>query len=205
MAWKRSRVRVPVSPPIKQRIVVLSDVTEFSVIFCVDDDTAQAVESMRTQLPKTPFRDDPPHVTLLRSVTTPELLSDEEAVSFMNPFLDKPNFSMDIAFEKVIDLGSPKYGTTTVLAYNPDPKLIAYRKKLIDTLQSHSCIIPDDVVNQYTPHMTLVLGKTISDEMKQKATELFSNLPATYFSHWKLLRYDESDNTKVRVLNGGSL
>jgi len=178
--------------------------TDFSIILCVDEVTAGVVEGFRKNLPKTPFRDDPPHVTLIRVVSIPKAMSDEELVIFMRP---KLNFQvpLHVCFEKVTDHPSEKYGTTTVLEYKVASELIEFRKSLIKALQSESCTIPKAVAEIYRPHMTLILGKTLDSDSKKEATEIFTRNSDVHFTQWKLLRYDENDKTKVTVLDGGSL
>ena len=186
------------------RIEYMKPATEFSIILCVDETTAEIVVDFRELLPKTPFRDDPPHVTLIRVVSLPESMSDDELLSFMRP---KLNFQvpLKISFKKVADHPSEKYGTTTVLEYKVAPELIEFRKSLIKTLRSEFCIIPKEVADDYSPHMTLILGKTLDSNSKKEAAEIFSKTSGVYFTQWKLLRYEENDKTKVKVVEGDRL
>ena len=92
-----------------------------------------------------------------------------------------------------------------MLEYQLNPNLIRFRNNIIESLRSHSCTIPNEVAENYSPHMTLVLGKTLDNESKQKASDIFAKNSGVHFTHWKLLRYDETDNTKVKILDGARL
>src|SRR5262245_8857881 len=94
-----------------------SDMTsEFSICLLLDRKTAQSVESIRQTLPVSPYRDDTPHVTLLRAIKSPSRMSDTDLLKDMEKLLGlSKNLPLSATVIKPANRFSPLFKTSSLV------------------------------------------------------------------------------------------
>src|SRR5579871_705532 len=108
------------------------DANEFSVVLIVDEVTTEKIQGIRRELPPSPVREDPPHVTLLRGISSSDYKTDDyllEAIApRLEPFLrTKPSAVLGILHT----IGSQLYGDTSAFEVAMPEVISQYRQGLI--------------------------------------------------------------------------
>lgn len=176
--------------------MINNDVTnEFSINLLTDTDTSAYILRIRETLPSSPYRDDPPHCTLLRGVTTPRTMSDDELRSFVAPLLMHDTCSLDMQLDEVAEKSNQFYQPTTLLVLMSTPEILAYRTKIADALQEKGCIIEPQERSHYLPHVSIRLGVTVDQQQKSAINAHYANTPIS-FSRYAIFRLKLVGNTR---------
>lgn len=61
---------------------------EFSICLKLTDEATKAINAIRQTLPPSPYRDDTPHLTLLRTIRAPLPMNDKELLDDMAQLLE---------------------------------------------------------------------------------------------------------------------
>ncbi len=169
--------------------------SEFSICLTLDHEARQAVETIRQTLPASPYRDDTPHLTLLRTIKTPTPMSNVDLVQDMErllglskelPFtatVHKPANSLDPLF---------RWFSSQVLI-NASPEIKSYRKRMLGTLQANNYSV--GLVSRLTffPHISVRLGVPYTEAAKALAKRSFSPETKLTFNGWIILRDIKKD------------
>lgn len=162
---------------------------EFSICLLPDIQTTERVTSLRRELPPSPYRDDLPHLTLLRGITSDLPLSDETLLADMDAQLDLPSALPLAATVQAVENKSNRfYSDSSLLLLDPSAALLACRRQIVRRLTSTAgyAVEPAEQTS-FTPYVTVRLGVPLYGDMLQKTEELFLRRSIT-FNSWLLVR-----------------
>lgn len=176
----------------------LIDTNEFGVALLTDEITAAKVTKIRRQLPPSPIRVDPPHMTLLRGVSSSNEKTDAELLSDIEPLV-KPLVSSNtsVTISRLLNLDSQLYGSTGVIELKVPQEILEVRQNLISSLISKGYIVEQKEKEKFQPHLTLVLSIPLPDS--DDLLKIISILDGITFSSWAIFR------TRLRKPDGTRL
>ena len=169
--------------------------SKFSICLLLDRTSAQAVDTIRQTLPASPYRDDTPHVTLLRTIKTPSPMSDKDLLDDMERILGlskrlpltttvrRPATSLDPVF---------RWFSSQVLL-SVSPEIQSCRKHMLLTLRANNYSV--GLVSRLTffPHISVRLGVPYTEKARGIAAQSFSPGTNLTFSKWIILRDIKKD------------
>ena len=170
---------------------------EFSICLLPADDVANDIQALRQDLPASPYRDDIPHITLLRGITSNADMSDEELAQDVESVLSiSERLPLGATVQSIANKSNQFYTDTGVVLMKALPELLAFRQKVADLLAQHGYSIESQELHTYIPHITIRLGVPLEGAMLQQAEALFSGR-AIAFSHWVLFRLVMEDGERM--------
>ncbi len=173
---------------------------EFSIVLLTDDNTYSKVEYIRKQLPPSPVRVDPPHMTLLRGISSPESVSNGALITEMRPLvLPFLSYTGSIYVKRLITRDSHIYGPTAIIELEVPKKLIEARDVLVQTLLAKGYSIETLEQNSYSPHITLTLSVPLPDG--RNFEDIIPNGHPVNFSGFALFRLKLRQNDGTRLVN----
>jgi 2'-5' RNA ligase len=166
---------------------------EFSICLLPTDDVTADIEALRAKLPESPYRDDTPHITLLRGVSSGTDMSDEALVDDVGTALSLSNRLPLLGTVKLVDNKSNQFYTDTgVVILESSKELLNFRKDAVNRLLEHGYTVEAQELNTYTPHITVRLGVPLLDKFMDETRTMFDNRTIT-FSRWLLFRLVRSE------------
>ncbi len=169
--------------------------SEFSICLTLDHKATQDVGTIRQALPPSPYRDDPPHVTLLRTIKTPVPMSDTDLWQDMERLLTlSKNLPLTATVHKPANSLDPlfRWCSSRVLLH-ASPEIKSYRKHILRTLQANNYSV--GIVSRLTffPHISVRLGVSYTKKAKTMAERSFSPETKLIFNEWIILRDIKKD------------
>jgi len=138
-------------------------------------------------LPASPYRDDWPHLTLLRGITAPEQVTDQALLAQMTRVVNLKEFSLTGSVAIIANKHNEFYSDTGVLLFAPSEELLAYRNRCISALQQRGFRVDPHELVDYSPHLTIRLGVPLTGDLLARAEKDFLG-QTVKFSGWMLLR-----------------
>ena len=146
---------------------------EFSICLLAESETTAEIESIRGELPTSPYRDDPPHITLLRGVTSSALVSDSALAKSVGALLTMQPDIIGGEVKAVEDKSNHLYSSTTALTFTLSGDILNYRKTLISQLKANNFKVEPQEVATFIPHLTIRLGVALDDAERTRAEACF--------------------------------
>jgi 2'-5' RNA ligase len=141
-----------------------TDTNEFSVILLLDTLSTEKINQIRELVPPSPVRVDPPHVTLLRGISSASYNEDHKLISLIQSFLKTCNLSeMQAQLSLIHNHESKLYGISSAIELETNTELEAARPKLISLLQREGfsfAISPHELQN-FRAHITIALSSAL--------------------------------------------
>ncbi len=169
--------------------------SEFSICITLDHKATQAVEAIRRILPASPYRDDTPHITLLRTIKTPSPMSDADLLEDMERLLRlSKNLPLTATVRRPANSLDPlfRWFSSQVLL-RASPEIKSYRKHILRTLQANNYSV--GIVSRLTffPHISVRLGVPYTKKARTLAEQSFSPGTKLTFNGWIILRDVKKD------------
>jgi hypothetical protein len=168
--------------------------SEFSICLTLDHEATQAVDAIRQTLSASPYRDDTPHVTLLRTIKTPVPMSDMELLQDMERLLElskKPPLAAMV--DKLANRFSPLFRMSSLVILHASPELEAYRKSMLRILKANNYSVGLVERLAYFPHISVRLGVPYTEEARALTKQSFPPKNTLTFSKWIILRDVKKD------------
>lgn len=161
---------------------------EFSICLLPTDDVTEDVQALREALPASPYRDDIPHITLLRGITSATELSDTELAEDIERMLSITDaLPLTGQCRAVVNASNQFYSSSSAVLLDASPELLAYRQKVANQLTAHGYDIEAQELATYTPHVAIRLGVPLEGDLMHQAEQLFVNRVFS-FNRWLLFR-----------------
>lgn len=169
--------------------------SEFSICLTLDRKATEAVEAIRQTLPASPYRDDTPHITLLRTIKTPTPMSDTELLQDTERLLGlSKDLPLTIKVRKPANSFDPLFRWfSSQILLRTSPEIKAYRKRILQILQANNYSV--GIVSRLTffPHISVRLGVPYTKKAKAMAERSFSPEATLTFNRWIILRDIKKD------------
>lgn len=170
---------------------------EFSICLLPTDDVIRDVQTLRQDLPASPYRDDIPHATLLRGITSNSDMSDEALAHDIDSILSiTDSLPLAVEAESVANGGNQFYSLSGGILLRTSPELLAFRQAAAHKLEQHGYTVETQELNSFIPHITIRLGVPLEGDMLQRAQELFNGRAIT-FSQWLLFRLVKENGKRI--------
>lgn len=170
---------------------------EFSICLLPADDVTNNIQALRQDLPPSPYRDDTPHITLLRGITSSRDMSDEELVRDVESVLAfSKHLPLSARVGSIANKSNQFYTATGVALTDASPELLAFRRQAVNDLIQHGYSVEAQELRTYTPHVTVRLGVPLEGTMLQRAEALFNGRTIT-FGSWVLFRLILVDDKRM--------
>jgi len=180
--------------------------SEFSICLTLDPKTTQAVEAIRQTLPPSPYRDDTPHVTLLRTIKCPFRMSDTDLLQDVERLLElSKNLPLTTTVHKPANIFSPLFKVSSQVQLNASPEMKSYRKHIMKTLKANKYSIGLFEHLAFLPHISVRLGVPYTKQARLMTEQSFVPETKITFSKWIILRNIEKDGkylVKEIAMNG---
>jgi hypothetical protein len=168
--------------------------SEFSICLALDPKTTQAVNAIRETLPASPYRDDTPHVTLLRTIKCPSQMSDADLLQDMEKLLGiSKNLPLTATVHKPANMFSPLFRTSSQVRLHASPEMKSYRKHIMRTLKANNYSIGAFERLAFLPHISVRLGIAYTKHAKAMTKHSFSPKTKLTFNKWIILRAIKKD------------
>ena len=179
----------------KTRIDETGLTSEFSICLTLGHEAAQAVETVRQTLPASPYRNDTPHLTLVRTIKTQTPMSDAELAQDMERLLGlSKELPLTVTVRKLANSFDPlfRWFSSQVLL-RASPEIKSYRKRMLRTLQANNYSV--GIVSRLTffPHISVRLGVPYTGKAKAIAEQSFVPGTKLTFNGWIILRDIKKD------------
>ena len=167
---------------------------EFSICLLANSETTADIESMRRELPTSPHRDDPPHITLLRGVTSSAFVSDAAIAKSMGALLTMQPDSIGGNVKGVEDKSNHLYSSTTALTLTLSDVILNYRKALINNLKANNYKVESQELATFIPHLTIRLGVALDETERKRAEAHFlgKQIKFTRYALFRLVQHNGS-------------
>lgn len=170
---------------------------EFSICLVPTDDITNDIETLRQALPASPYRDDIPHITLLRGITSGTDMTDEALVRDVDSILAfSRHLPLGGSVRSIANKSNQFYTDTGVLLLDTSPELLAFRQRASNDLTLHGYRVEAQELGAYTPHVTVRLGVPLAGAILQRAERTFIGR-TTAFSRWLLFRLVVADGKRL--------
>jgi hypothetical protein len=167
--------------------------SEFAICFLLDRKSTQAVEAIRRTLPASPYRDDTPHVTLLRT-RSPALMSDSDLLRDMERLLElSGNLPLTAVVHKPANRFSPLFRVSSLVLLHASPQMRSYRKRVMRTLKANNYSIGWFERLLSLPHISIRLGVPYTKQAEAMTEHNFKPGAQLTFSTWVILRDIKKD------------
>lgn len=178
---------------------IQNDTNEFSVILLLDPISTKKVNRIRQLVPPSPIRVDPPHVTLLRGISSSAYISDQELKVFIQQFIHPSHFSEMQAHVKLIhNHQSHLYGVSSTIELDANQALKSARAALITMLQQNNFTISPPEIQHYRAHTTIALSSALNPS--QDFSPILSSGDTINFSGIALLRLQSAPKHSPRQM-----
>jgi hypothetical protein len=168
--------------------------SEFSICLTLDNKTTQAVGAIRQTLPASPYRDDTPHLTLLRTIKTPSPMSDTDLLQDMERLLGlSKNLPLTATVHKPATRFSPLFRFSSLVLLHASPEMKSYRKAIAKILQANNYSIGVFERLAFLPHISIRLGVPYTKKAKAMTERSFSPETKLTFKSWIVLRDIKKD------------
>lgn len=161
---------------------------EFSICLLPTDDVIKDIETLRATLPDSPYRDDIPHITLLRGISSNTDISDEALADDIGSTLSLSSRLPLMCTVKSIDNKSSQlYTSTGAVVLESSLDLLELRKDAVQRLMERGYTVEPQELDIYTPHVTVRLGVPLQDKAMTETKMMFNNRTVS-FSGWLMFR-----------------
>jgi 2'-5' RNA ligase len=161
---------------------------EFSLCLLPTDEVTADVSALRAQLPPSPYRDDVPHITLIRGISAAANMSDETLITDVGATLSlSDRLPLRGTVQRIANKSNQFYRETGGIILESSAELLAFRKDAADRLMARGYIVEAQELNTYTPHITIRLGVPLQGELLDQANTLFHGRTIS-FGSWVLFR-----------------
>lgn len=168
--------------------------SEFSICLTLDHKAAQAVDAIRRTLPASPYRDDTPHVTLLRTIKTPSLVGDSDLLQDMERLLGlSKTLPLTATVHALANRFSPLFRISCLVILHISPEMKSYRKNVIKILQANNYSIGLFERLAFLPHISIRLGVPYTEKARAMTEQSFSPETKLTFNSWIVLRDIKKD------------
>jgi len=168
--------------------------SEFSICLALDSKTTQAVNAIRQVLPASPYRDDTPHVTLLRAIKCPSQMSDADLLQGMERLLEiSKNLPLTAAVHKPANRFSPLFRFSSLVLLHASPEMKAYRKQVMKTMKANNYSVSLFERLAFLPHISIRLGVPYTEHAKAMTERSFTPRSKVAFNKWIILRDIKQD------------
>jgi len=169
---------------------------EFSICLIPDDQVIEQIKALRHKLPPSPYRDDTPHITLLRGITSSEDLPDKELLNSITQVAQlERTLPLDVRVKTVTNMSNQFYSESGLLILESPRELLTLRSAVINSLSKLGYEIEKNEVDSYSPHMTVRLGVKLEGSVLDQAINLFQE-KSIQFSKWSLFRLIVKDGSR---------
>lgn len=178
-----------------------SDLTsEFSICLKLDDEATKAVDIIRKTLPLSPYRDDTPHLTLVRTIRTPSPMSDRDLLEDVERLLELSKYlPLTATVRKSANSFDPLFRWfSSQLIIDTPPEIESYRKHVLRTLKASNYSFGLVPRLTFFPHISVRLGIPYTEEARAMAERSFAPGTKLTFNKWIILR-DIKKNGKYLV------
>ena len=177
---------------------------EFSICLLPTADVTEDIEALRATLPESPYRDDVPHITLLRGIASDTDMSDkalaDDIASTLSLSSQLPLTCTVKAFE---NRSNQFYSSTGAAVLESSLELFELRKDAVQRLMERGYTVEAQELSTYTPHITIRLGVPLQGKAMAEAMIAFGNRTIS-FSGWLLFRLVVQDDKRLmRVVYSG--
>lgn len=178
------------------------ETTEFSICLLADDATAGGIQELRDTLPPSPYRDDTPHITLLRGISASAILEDDQLLGDVDAKLHLcERLPLTATVTEIANKSNQFYTATGLLLLEASPELVDLRRNAATQLQTAGYSIEVQELAQYMPHVTVRLGIPLEVNELQHAQRLFPVGHEISFGSWALFRLvKEGDRRQMREI-----
>lgn len=163
--------------------------SEFSICLTLGPTATRAIESIRKTLPASPYRDDTPHVTLLRTIKSPSPMNDKDLLRNIEELLElSKNLPLTARVRKPANMFSPLFRVSSLLLLRASPEMKAYRNHVIKTLRANNYSISWFERLVFLPHISIRLGVPHTKHTNAMVKRRFSPNAKLTFTTWIILR-----------------
>jgi hypothetical protein len=174
--------------------------SEFSICLKLDDEATKAVDAIRKALPPSPYRDDTPHLTLVRTIKTPSPMSDNDLLEDMERLLElSKGLPISATVRKPANSFDPLFRWfSSQLIIDTSLEIASYRKHILRTLHASNYSV--GIVSRLTffPHISVRLGIPYTEEARAIAEGSFAPGTKLTFNKWTIMR-DIKKNGKYLI------
>lgn len=153
----------------------------------LDKTDAKKINHMRSLLPASPVRVDPPHLTLLRGISSKTFVPDKELAKEVGSILQGilPG-DMSAVVSDVRTADSRIYGKTSSVVFEASDKLLRLRGVVIQELSARGYLVEEHEIKEYHPHATITLSVPLPKE--KDFSEFIKSGSVVGFSGFALLK-----------------
>jgi hypothetical protein len=167
--------------------------SEFALCLTLDRKTTQVVGTIRQILPASPYRDDTPHVTLLRAIKSRAPMNDTDSLQNMEKLLGlSKNLPLTATVHKPADRFSPLFRFSSLILLHASPKMKAYRKNIVSILKANGYSVSLERLF-FLPHISICLGVPYTTKAKAMTVQSFGSGAKLTFNRWIILRDIKKD------------
>lgn len=168
--------------------------SEFSICLTLDPKATQAVHTIRQTLPASPYRDDTPHVTLLRTIKCPTQMNDTDLLQAMDQLLEpSKNLPLTATVYKPANIFSPLFRVSSQVQLSASPEMKSYRKHIMKTLKANGYSLGLFERFAFLPHVSIRLGVPYTKQAKLMTEQNFAPGAILTFNTWIILRDIKKD------------
>lgn len=163
--------------------------SEFAICLTLDRKNRQAVNAIRQSLPASPYRDDTPHITLLRAIKSPSETSDSDLLQDIERLLKlSENLPLTAIVYKPANRFSPMFRwTSSLVLLRASPEMKAYRKNVIKILKANNYSVGLERL-VFLLHISIRLGIPYTGKAKAITEQSFGPGTKLTFNKWLILR-----------------
>jgi 2'-5' RNA ligase len=171
---------------------------EFSICLLPDQATQDDVEAIRQTLPPSPYRDDTPHLTLLRTIKCPSLVEDDALLQQVDSLLELSNsLPLEATTVGALNAFSPIYKMSSGILLETSDKMTAYRASCIARFKANGFTLSPTQSLQFRPHITIRLGAPMPQQVQTRASESFPVGRTIAFGAWVVFRVVYQDGKRM--------
>jgi hypothetical protein len=168
--------------------------SKFSICFPLDHKATRAVGAIRQTLPASPYRDDTPHVTLLRAIKSSSQMDDIDLLRDMERLLElSKNLPLTAAVHKSANRFSPLFCFSSLVLLHASPEMKSYRKHVLKILKANGYSFSLYERMLFFPHISIRLGVPYTEHAKVMTEQSFSPGAKLTFDRWIILRDVKKD------------
>ena len=163
--------------------------SKFNICLTLDHKTTQAINAIRQALSVSPYRDDTPHVTLMRAIKSPSLVSDMDLLQDMERLLGlSKNLPLTAIIHKPANRFSPLYRTSSLVLLHASPEMKSYRKNVLKTLKMNKYSVDRIEHLAFYPHISIRYGVPYTENAKAITEQSLVPGIKLVFNKWVILR-----------------
>lgn len=167
---------------------------EFSICLLLNTKTTRTVQAIRQTLAASPYRDDTPHVTLLRTIKSPTHMGDRDLLEDMERLLQlSARLPLSATVLQPANRFSPLFRVSSLVLLKASPEVKMYRKNIIRVLKANNYSISLFERLIYLPHISIRLGVPYSKQARATTEQSFRPGTQVIFNKWILLRDIKKD------------